>query len=238
MTSIATSPTSIIITAERLRVEAGTQLLHQPSFLPDPNVALSNPSDWENTVLPLIATYTFQLESLPDVDFMRALLSCPQLPNLHKAITSIAFPKFYQFAGIRDNRTSNPYLDFAKAMPNLEHLALTLHSAGLTCAGYTEKDRIALENQGWLEESKALKVLRRRDVVAFYKLDDVFELKKTKLKKLTCYLVDSELVDHFVKKGSVVQLLEELREYFEKDFRAVKHEVEVDRIVCSLPYTG
>ncbi|KAK7190436.1 hypothetical protein DPSP01_005332 [Paraphaeosphaeria sporulosa] len=232
------SPTRIIITTERLRVSAGTQFLHQPSFIPDASVALSNPSRWKNVVLPLIATYTFQLGSLLDVDFTRALLACPQLPNFYKAITSVNFPQFYQFAGIRDNRTSNPYLDFVKAIPNLEHLALTFHSAGLTGSVYTEKDRIALENNGKVEESKELKVLKKKDVVAFYKLDDVFELKRTRISKVTCYLIDSELVGHFVKKGAALDVFEEFQDYFEKGFKKVKREIHVDLIVCPLPFTG
>lgn len=232
------TPTRVSITAERLRVEAGTQLLHAPSFIPDPSVAVSNPTRWKNTILPTIATYTFELASLLDVDFFRALLARPELPNLYKAITSVTFPRFYQFAGIRDNRTSNPYLDFVKALPALEHLSLTFHTAGITTSVHAEKERIALENQGKVEQSKELRVMRKNEVVAFYKLNDVFELKKTPLKKVTCVLVDSELVGHFVKKGHVLGTFQDLEWFFREGFKKVKREVEVDLILFPLPFTG
>ncbi|KAF2439769.1 hypothetical protein P171DRAFT_435632 [Karstenula rhodostoma CBS 690.94] len=232
------STTRINITAERLRVEALTQPLHHPSFIPDPTVATSNPSVWKNTILPTIATYTFELASLPDTDFFRSLLARPELPDLYKVITSLSFPQFYQFAGIRDNRTSNPYLDAAKSLPALEHLTLTFHTAGLTTSVHHERERIALENLGKVEESKELRVLRTKEVVAFYKLDDVFELKKSKLKKVTLVLVDSELVGHFVKKGRALEPFQELGEFFEEGFKKVKREVEVDLVLVPLAYTG
>jgi hypothetical protein len=233
-----TDPIRINMTTERLRVESGVASLHHPTFIPSPTVATTNPSLWHNTILAVISTYTFFLFSLPDIDHLRRLLACPELPNLWKAITSIDFPEFYQFAGIRDNRTSNPYLDFTKGLASLERLGLTFHSAGLTTSVWHERERLVLENQGLIERSKELRVRRTAEVVAFYKLEDVFEMRETKLESLTLTLVDSELVGHFVKTGSVLALFGELEGYFKQGFESRGMSVEVRLVVCPLPYTG
>jgi hypothetical protein len=230
-------PTSINMTSERLRVEAGTAPLHHPTFIPDPTIATSNTTLW-NTLLAKISTFTFLIFCLPDTDFFRALLSSPQLPNLWKAVTSISFPHFYQFAGIRDNRTSNPYLDFAKNLAHLSHLGLTFHTAGMTTSIWHERERISLENQGLVERSKELRVLRVAEVVAFYKLEDVFEMRGTKLERLTLTLVESELVAHWVKVGSARTPFQELERYFKEGFQSRGMRVEVEMVVCQVPYTG
>ncbi|KAJ4352061.1 uncharacterized protein N0V89_007407 [Didymosphaeria variabile] len=230
------STSKVNISQERDRVNQDIAPLHHPSFIPDPTVAISNPPFWRNTILRQISLLTFVLSCLPDVEYFRRLLACTELPNLWKAITSISFPYFYQFAGIRDNRTSNPYIDVCNGLIHLEKLSLTFHTAGLTTSVWKEKDRIALENQGLLEKSKELRVMRASEVIAHYKLEDVFELKV--LSVLELILINSELVGHFVKVGSVLTPLKDLQDYFKEGFSRQGRKVQVDMILLPVPYTG
>ncbi|KAL1596408.1 hypothetical protein SLS60_009054 [Paraconiothyrium brasiliense] len=230
------STSEVNVSQERDRVDQGIAPLHHPSFIPDPTVAVSNPPFWHNTILKQISLLTFVLSCLPDVEYFRRLLACNELPNLWKATTSVSFPYFYQFAGIRDNRTSNPYIDICKNLAYLEKLSLTFHTAGLTTFIWKEKERIALENQGLVEKSKVLRVMRASEVIAYYKLEDVFELKK--LSVLELKLINSELVDHFVKVGSVLTPFKELEGYFKERFARQGQKVQVDIDLLPVPYTG
>lgn len=222
-----TSP-RVAITEERQRVEAGNQVLHLPSFV-DSKVL------WKDAMLPKIATYLFIINSLPDVNFMQLLFACPQLPSLITVITSISLPNFHWFSGIRDNIKSNPYLDFAKSLPNLEILSLGFHSAGMASSFHKERERIAMEHVEKVEESKKKKVMGVEEVVAFYKLEDLFALKK--IRKISLTLLDSELEAHFVKKGDVGELMGELREWVVEGFRKGGREVEVEVERTAVAYT-
>lgn len=227
---------TIDITKERELVEAGRGWLTQPSFISySTNVAFSNPAYWANAVLREISSYTFVLSCLPDTYFFENMMASKSLPGLCKAITSISYPNFHRFSGIRHNRTTNPYLDNVKKLTNLNTLSLGFHTADFTTSAWQERERIALELRGKVELSKKLRLKSEGEVIAFYKLDDIFQLRSLEVIDLECF--DSELIAHFTTGGHPTDPLFQIQSYLVSGFAAQGRKVKVNVSTTSVPYT-
>jgi hypothetical protein len=223
------------ITKERERVESGSGPLHQPSFLQcNSSVALSNPTYWTNVVLPEIAKFTFVIKGLPDCYFFRLLRTCPNLPFLHTAITSVNQPDFYHFSGMRETRTYNPYIDEMKELPNLSTVSLGFHTAALTESLWSEKYRLQLEEEGEVEKSKQLRVLSVRSIVEFYDLQILFTFEALKTLNLNC--IDSEQVGYW-STVKPTEAMHGLKQFFDEGFRARGKTVQVAVNVTRVPWT-
>lgn len=223
------------ITKERERVESGSGPLHQPSFLQcNSSVAMSNPTYWKNVVLPEIAKFTFVIKCLPDCYFFRQLRTCPNLPFLHTAVTSVNQPDFYHFSGMRETRTYNPYIDEMKELPNLSNVSLGFHTAALTESLWSEKYRLQLEEDGEMEKSKQLRVLSVRSIVEFYDLQILFTFEALKTLNLNC--IDSEQVGYWLAVKPT-EAMDGLKQFFDEGFRARGKTVQVAVNVTWVPWT-
>ena len=223
------------ITKERERVESGSGVLHQPTFLPcNFSVALTNPTYWKNVVLPQIAKFKFVIKCLPDCYFFRQLTNCTNLPLLITAVINLDQPDFYHFSGMRENRTYNPYIDEAKELPNLNTLSLGFHTAALTESLWSEKYRLQLEKEGEMEKSKQLRVMAVRGIVEFYDLQAILTLESLKTLNLNC--IDSEQVSHWTAAQKPVDAIHGLKQFFDEGFHARGKVVEVVVNITWVPW--
>ena len=227
---------TISVTQERELVESGRGQLHQPSFINCPtSFAFTRPTYWANAVLREMFKFTFIISCLPDTYFFMAMMASELLPGLFTAVSSVSYPNFHRFSGIRNNRTSNPYLENVKKLPNLNTLSLGFHTADLTKSAWQERERIALELRDEMELSKQLKLKSEHDIIAFYKLDDVFQLASLEVINLHCF--DSELVAHFTTGGYPTDPLFALQSFLASGFANRGQDVKVNVSTTWVPYT-
>ncbi|KAF2787698.1 hypothetical protein K505DRAFT_209536, partial [Melanomma pulvis-pyrius CBS 109.77] len=157
------------------------------------------PQGYRTKTLPFVATLTFKITCVPDVNHLRKIIESPYLPELFAAITKVQFTGFHWFSGIAHNRTSNPNLLLCNILPHLQELTINFHTAGMTISAWSERDRIRMENEGNLRRSKQLKVLRMADVVRKYDLNRIFRCRNISLVRLICW--DSAIVRYHSQNG-------------------------------------
>lgn len=228
--------TIVDVKMERERVESGTGSLSQPNFLSCPShVAITNPTYWNNVILSQISQLTFVVKSLSDNYHFSQLLSCEALPNLNTAITSVSQEGMYYFAGIGNNRVSNPYIDEVKRLPNLRALSLGFHTASLTETVWTESQATELQRNEDTEHLKERRVRHVQQIVDFYKLDDILELPALQVLNLEC--IDSEQVEHWTRGRRPIEAMNDIKRYFDNGFYVIGRRVQVNIFVTRVPWT-
>jgi hypothetical protein len=175
---------------------------------------------YTNIVLPYIASCTFEIASTLDINFMVAMLKSDSLPGMHKVVTKLAYPRFYWFSGVSNNRKSCPSLAFAASLPAVQELSITFHTAGLTTSAYNERERIRLEATD-LEKSKQLRVLRLDDVVKRYDLARIFDCPRLTHVHLEC--INSEMVVFFARAADPLGPFRDLVHWIQRGYFDTHH---------------
>ncbi|KAF2134933.1 hypothetical protein P153DRAFT_392231 [Dothidotthia symphoricarpi CBS 119687] len=219
---IAIGPTTVSLTTERCLPNASP---HHPSFLRNISLDTVSPSEWNTHVLPYISTLTFDIACNPDVHYLSRILTSPQLPRLHTAITTLSLSGHHWFSGVMLNRHNNPYLTTAAMLPNLQDLTFTMHTAGVTTSVYGERRMVEIERTDPVE-SRARRTLRVENVVQRYGIDAVFACAA--LRKVRVDYVESELTLEHCRHGDPYGVIVELQAYLVSGFAQRGRTVRVD----------
>ncbi|CAO2654050.1 Nn.00g107830.m01.CDS01 [Neocucurbitaria sp. VM-36] len=222
---LAIGPITVDVASERQRPGANQ---NRPAFLNgvvfDPN----NQDQWYKVVLPYVAGLTFNLESSSDVHFLGPVFASRDLPDLYTAVTKLEFPGFLWFSGLAHNRPHNPYWQMARHLPALRALSFKLHTQGVTTSAFGERQMLAIEAVD-PERSKERKCMRPQDVVAYYELDALFELRS--LRRLRIEYIESSWTAHYTKNGNPVDVLQAIQAWLGQGFSHQGQAVQVD-LVC------
>jgi hypothetical protein len=200
---------------------------HRPSFLHGFTCTPATGVDWYGSVLPHVRGLTFVVSSTTDLHYAADMFASSQLPHLYDSVTSMEFPGFYWFSGVGHNRPHNPYFQMTATLPNLQFLALRLHTAGVTTSAFGEKKMVELEATDPVA-AKERKVLKLMDLVHKYELNGLFVCKH--LRRLRLEFVESEMVGFFTKEGNPVDVLKELQMHFINGFAYNRMEVFVELV--------
>ncbi|PVH96818.1 hypothetical protein DM02DRAFT_631633 [Periconia macrospinosa] len=173
----------------------------QPNFL--------SLGDWQNVLQPLTKK-TFVLENAVDLETLSKLIKSSNIPRLDHAITSISLPKLFWFSGVRGSRTENETLEFLTELPALTHLQITLHTAGLTKAKWSEFQQNSIEQYD-VVKSKQRVPLTVDEVVQFYDLQKICKYNHLRFLRIQCY--DSAIVRQQTPSADPLAVFFELREW-------------------------
>ena len=178
------NPTLVSFVTERVDTAASP---HAPAFLRNLPKANEDPQGYRAVTLNYAATVQFKITCVPDINWLMAILQSPAHPQLYMAVTKLEFSGFHWFSGIAHNRHVNPNLELVASLPSVAEVAIYLHTAGLTVSVWNERERLRLENQGFLERSKQLRVLSLRDVVQKYDLEKMLACGALRVVTLVIY---------------------------------------------------
>lgn len=150
---------------------------------------------------------------------------------MQMAVNKLYFPRLYWFSGVSGNRSANPALAFAAALPNVQELTLTFHTAGFTTSAWAERERLRIEPQDF-EKSKQLKVLRLSDLIKHYDLNRLFNCRTLADIHLEC--INSEMVQFYAKSSDPLSPFHDLVHWIQRGFYDTQgREVYVDTRVIN-----
>lgn len=220
-------PTQVI----NIRIERATRFSHPrtPTFISNAFIESRDLNVWYKAIMPALSETLFVIESNPDLQWFKDFMNAQDIfPDVHLAITKLYFPNFHWFSGVVLNRKVNPYIVSAVAAQNLGELNFTLHTAGLTCSSWGEKQRMEIEKTDVLK-SKELKPMSVGDIVSKYGLDRIFGC--TKLHTITITCIDSDMVAFHCKSMNPVTMAYKIQEWLVNGFRRYRKVVNVNVVV-------
>ncbi|KAF2014537.1 hypothetical protein BU24DRAFT_463318 [Aaosphaeria arxii CBS 175.79] len=207
-------PTTIISISEERNNPATSPMI--PGFLSHIENHLDT-AVMQSRVLPYLETVVLKMETLADMHYLIIILDTLGAVKSRKSVFKISFPGFFWFSGILHNRKENPMLAFATTLPNLKEMAITFHTAGLTASKYTERDRLLMEDDGYLEMSKQLRVLHLSELINRYGLQDLFRCRSLEAVHLEC--IESDIVAYHVGEDDPTRPFYELVQYIRTVFK-------------------
>lgn len=181
---------------------------HQPTFLHGYTFSVATGRNWCGGGLPHVRGKTFVVSSTTDLHYMAEIFASRHLPHLYDSVTNIEFPGFFWFGGVGRNRLHNPYFQMTATLPNLQFLAIRLHTASVTESAFGEKEMVEMERSDPVA-AKERKVIRLMDVLDRYEMNGVFACRS--LRRVRLEFVESDMVAFFTKDGNPIDVLKALQ---------------------------